>query len=70
MNARILSIAAAVALSVASAAAIAQPAQDNQQAQQASEQAAPAKHHRLFNAINVHLPRVTQSHNDSLYRNH
>lgn len=68
MNARLLSIAAAVVLSTASVAAIAQTSQDNAPAQQASEQAAPAKHHRFLN--HLHLPRVTQSHGDNIYRGH
>jgi hypothetical protein len=66
MNARILSIAAAVVLSAASVGAFAQSTQDTQSQQQASQQTAPAKHHRFYNFVESH---VTPSHGD-IYHGH
>ena len=66
MNARLLSIAAALVLSASSVAAIAQPSQDVQS--QASEQTAPAKHHRFFGKL--HLPKVQQAPVENLYHGH
>lgn len=55
MNARLLSIAAAVVLSVASVGAFAQSSQDAGQAQQqASQQASSSKHHHFFRFIESH----------------
>lgn len=67
MNARLLSIAAAVVLSAASFGAFAQSAQDAGQAQQqASQQASSAKHHHFLRYIESH---ETTAHSD-IYRGH